>query len=91
MGDRGDLEDLLHLARAEIAARFAERRLGLERVGADAPFEHDLGVRGHERIECFGLHDLDRFAVERARETVFVDAVGHFACRGEQQARAVRR
>src|SRR5258708_40146938 len=66
MADGRDLEDLLHLARAQITARLTERRFGFERVRADLSLYDDLGARRYQRIESLRWHDVDGRAIQRA-------------------------
>ena len=82
-----DLEHLFHFAWAEIAAGLTERGFGLQDIGADDAFHHDLCLRRDHAVEGLRRHHLDYLAVQRAGDTVFLHAVGHLARRGQQQRR----
>ncbi len=81
-----DLENLFHLARPEIAARFSEWRLRFEHVGADFAFQHDLCGGRDQQVAGFGPRHLDGCAIQRAGKAIFVHPVWDLA-RGRQQQR----
>ena len=80
--DRGDLHECVIFLQIDVAVRFAERSLGLERFGVDHALDHDLSFGRHQQIDGLGAHHVDRSVGERAGDRELVEMLRHLLHRG---------
>ena len=57
-----------------MAVAFAERPFGLQHLGIDITFNHDLGFGRHQQIDRARAHDVDRLTRETAGDVQFFHA-----------------
>ena len=66
----------VHLAGVHVAVRFAEGALRFEILRRDLPLDHQLGVRGHDKIDRLALDHLDGLTGQSAGNGHFIHTIG---------------
>ncbi len=82
MSDAGDLENTVQVARIKIAVGLAKGAVGLQIIGGNPAFDHDVRARRHLEIDGLAPDHLQRAAREPAGESDFIHAVRHRLHRG---------